>query len=304
MGSMEGKVVLITGAARGQGRSHAIRLAEAGADIIATDICAPIPLVRYPMADSEDLAETVREVEKRGRRCLAYEADSRDAARMRDVLADAVRTLCRLDTVVVNHGINVPHQPTDDGVDDVWDVVIDVQLTSVWRTISASLDHLTENGGSIVVTSSAAGLIGISGNMAYAAAKHGLIGLVKALAQDLGRYNIRVNAVCPGTVNTMLTFNEHNLGMFMPGRDDAGYSDMDWALEALNILPVRWVDAEAISEAVLYLSADSGKFVTGIALPVDAGMSTQAPGVNAVIGKRLYELGQAAGQDWFRPARA
>jgi len=301
MGKMEGKVVLITGAARGQGRSHAIRLAEEGADIIATDICAQIPLVRYELPDSGDLAETVREVEARGRRCLAFEADARDGARMREVVAEAVGELGRLDTVVVNHGIVIPHSPEDEDCDRIWDTVVDVLLTAAWRTVTASIPHLRDEGGSIVVIGSAASLMGVYGNASYVAAKHGLIGMVKALAQDLARYSIRVNAVCPGTVNTPLTLNDYSLSTFLPGKPDATFADMEWPLRAFNLLPVPWVESEAISEAVLFLSSDSGKYITGIALPVDAGMTTQAPGISPVIGQRLAELAHAADADWFRP---
>ena len=295
MAQMEHRVALITGAARGQGRSHALRLAGEGADIIAIDICSQMPLIAYPLGTADDLAETVREVEKLGRRCVSFTADARDAARMREVVAQAVEELGRLDTVVVNHGISIPTSVEDDAANDAWNTVIDTNLSAVWRTITATVPHLREHGGSILVTASAAGLIGMYGNPAYVAAKHGIIGLVKALAADLARYWIRVNAICPGNVPTTLLLNGDTLAAFFPGNPSAQYSDLEFPLSAMNLLATPWVETKAVSDAVLYLAAESGKYVTGIALPVDAGFTTQMPGINPLLGKRLAELAQAAG---------
>ena len=295
MGQMEHGVALITGAARGQGRSHALRLAGEGADIIAIDICSPVPLIAYPLGTADDLAETVHEVEKLGRRCVSFEADARDAARMREVVAQGVGELGRLDTVVVNHGISIPTSVEDDAANDAWNTVIDTNLSAVWRTITATVPHLREHGGSILVTASAAGLIGMYGNPAYVAAKHGIIGLVKALAADLARYWIRVNAICSGNVPTTLLLNEDTLAAFFPDNPGAQYSDLDFPLSAMNLLATPWVETKAVSDAVLYLAAESGKYITGIALPVDAGFTTQMPGINPLLGKRLAELVQAVG---------
>jgi SDR family mycofactocin-dependent oxidoreductase len=290
MGQLEGRVALITGAARGQGRSHAIRLAEEGADIIAIDICSDIPLVRYPMGTADELAETVKMVETLGRRCVSFEADARDSQRMREVVTAGVSELGRLDTVVINHGINLPHTVEDDDAIAVWDTVVGVNFTSVWYTAAACIPHMREAGGSITITGSAASLIAVYGNAAYTSAKHGLIGLVKSLALDLAKYWIRVNAVCPGNVPTTLVLNPSILEVFMPGNPDATYKDMEPGLEALSVLPTPWVQPQVISDAVLFLAAETGKYITGIALPLDAGFTIQQPGMNPTLGKQFAEL--------------
>jgi (+)-trans-carveol dehydrogenase len=292
MGQMEGRVVLITGAARGQGRSHAVRLAQEGADIIAIDICSDIPLVRYPMGTSEELAETVQLVEKLGRRCVSYEADARDAERMREVVAEGVSELGRLDTVVINHGINLPHTVEDDDAIAVWDTLIGVNFASYWYTAAACIPHMRDEGGSITMTGSAASLIAVYGNPAYTSAKHGLIGLVKSLALDLAKYWIRVNAVCPGNVPTTLVLNQACLDVFRPGDPNATYEDMEPGLAALSPLSVPWVQPEVISDAILFLAAETGKYITGIALPLDAGFTIQQPGMNPTLGKQFAELSQ------------
>ena len=293
MGLMEGRVALVTGAARGQGRSHAIRLAREGADIIAIDIAADIPKVRYPMGSPDELAETARAIEALDRRVVSYQVDARDAAKVREAVAEGVARLGgRLDTAVINHGINLAHTIEDADAIEVWDLVVGVNFSSAWYVAAAAVPFMKDSGGAIVITGSAASLIGVYGNAAYTAAKHGLIGLVKALALDLSAYSIRVNAVCPGTVPTMLTLNQMSLDVFFPGNPDATYDDMKPALEALNLLPQPWVEVDAISDAVLFLAADSGRSITGIALPVDAGFTTQQPGMNPKLGKQFAELSQ------------
>jgi (+)-trans-carveol dehydrogenase len=294
MGQMEGRVVLITGAARGQGRSHAIRFAEEGADIVAIDICSQLPHVMYPMATAEDLAQTVREVEKLDRRCLAYEADAGDGPRMRQIVAQAFGEFKRLDTVIVNHGIARPHAVDDEDTDLVWDTVIEANLSAVWRTVSATVPYLKKEGGSILITGSAASLIGVYNNAAYTSAKHALVGLVKSLAADLSTSWIRVNLVCPTNVPTTLMLNEFNLKRFVPDKPDATFKDMEFPLTAVNQLPVPWIEPRVVSDAMLYLAADTGRYITGISLPVDAGMSTQPPGITHLLGQRLAELAQAA----------
>jgi (+)-trans-carveol dehydrogenase len=299
---MDGRAVLITGAARGQGRSHAIRFAEEGADIIATDICSQIPHVRYPMGNAEDLAETVREVEKLDRRCLAFQADARDSARMREVVAQAVGELGRLDTVIINHGIARPHTTDDEDTDLVFDTLVETNLSSVWRTATATVPYLKENGGSIQITGSAASLVGIYNNAGYTAAKHALVGLVRCLAADLSPHWIRVNLVCPTNVPTPLILNESNLARFVPGKPDATYKDMEYTLTTLNQLRIPWVEPRVISDAMLFLAADTGKYITGITLPVDAGMTSQPPGITHFLGQRLAELAQAAGTSVAPPS--
>jgi len=295
MGLMDGKVVLITGAARGQGRSHAVRFAEEGADVIALDICSEIPHVKYPLATAEDLAETVNQVEKLDRRCLAFEADARDSARMHEVVSQAVSELGRLDTVIANHGIARPHMIEDEDTDAVFDTLIATNLSAVWRTVTATVPHIHADGGSILVTGSAASLVGIYNNAGYTAAKHGLVGLVKCLAADLAPRWIRVNLVCPTNVPTPLILNESNLSRWVPDNPEATFEDMKFPLTSVNQLPIPWIEPRVVSDAMLYLASETGRYITGITLPVDAGMSTQPPGITHFVGQRLAELAQAAG---------
>jgi (+)-trans-carveol dehydrogenase len=292
MGTMSGKVVLITGGARGQGRSHAVRMAEAGADVILTDICEDFELVDYDGSTPEDMVETVALVEKTGQRCLSFQADARDAARMRTVVDEAVAELGRLDTVIINHGISSRHGVESANADEIWDLIVDINLTSVFKVVRAVVPHMKENGGTILVTASAAALVPLYGNTAYAAAKHGLIGLVKTLAAELGDYWIRVNAICPTAVNTPLFMNEAHIRAFCGDDPSKTYEDMKWPSQSLNLLPVPWIEPEVVSSAMLYLASDEAKFITGVALPVDAGMTSQPPGVTPFIGKRLWELSQ------------
>ncbi|MGK5112479.1 mycofactocin-coupled SDR family oxidoreductase [Geodermatophilus sp. CPCC 205506] len=289
---MSGKVVLITGGARGQGRSHAVRMAEEGADIIVTDVCEQLPFVDYDMSTREDLAETVALVEKSGRTCLSYEADARDVSRMREVVNEAVAQLGRLDTVIINHGISTRHDVHSEDADEIWDLIIDTNLSAVFKTVRATVPHMLENGGSIIVTASAAGLVPLFGNTAYAAAKHGVIGLVRTLAAELGPKWIRVNAVCPTAVATPLFLNDAHIKAFCGTDPDKTIEDMKWPAQTLNLLPVPWIEADAVSEAMLYLASDAAKYVTGVALPVDAGMTAQPPGITPFIGQRLWELSQ------------
>lgn len=291
MGKMEGKVALITGGARGQGRAHAVRLAEEGADIILTDICEQIEGVHYPLGTESDLAETTKLVEELGRRCLSYQADARDVDRMREVADDAVSQLGRLDTVVINHGIGLPHGTDPDSV-EIWDTVIATNLSAVWRTIVATLPHIKAHGegGSIIVTGSAASLVAIFNNAAYTSAKHGLIGLVKSLAADLARDWIRVNAILPTNVNTTLFVNDYNMHRFCPDKENPTIDDMRFTAQSLNLQPIPWIEPEDVAHSVLYLASDDSKYVTGIALPVDAGMTIQPPGITPHLGARIGEL--------------
>ncbi|RZL84706.1 MAG: NAD(P)-dependent oxidoreductase [Rhodococcus sp. (in: high G+C Gram-positive bacteria)] len=297
MGKMDGKVALITGGARGQGRAHAIRLAEEGADIIITDIAEQIDGVHYPLADDADLAETTKLVEEVGRRCLSFKADARDAKRMQEVTDQAVAELGRLDTVVINHGIGLPHGTDRDSV-DIWDTVIATNLSAVWRTVVATIPHLKAHGdgGSIIVTGSAASLVAIFNNAAYTAAKHGLIGLVKCLAADLAQDWIRVNAILPTNVNTKLFVNDYNLKRFAPAKANPTIDDMKFAAQSLNLQPIPWIEPEDVAHSVLFLASDEAKYITGIALPVDAGMTTQPPGITPHMGARIGELEYLLGQ--------
>jgi SDR family mycofactocin-dependent oxidoreductase len=280
MGQLDGKVAFITGAARGQGRSHAIRLAQEGADIIAVDICAQIDTVNYPMSSLEDLKETARQVEALDRRIVTRQADVRDARQLKDAVAAGVAELGRLDIVCANAGIfciDVEAQPSDpERREAIWRDTIDTNLTGVWHTLETTVPILIEQGrgGAIIITSSTAGLKGSTYNdlplTAYVAAKHGLTGLMRGYAKDLAPYSIRVNTVHPTGVHTMMPENET-----MAKRIE---KDPDLIKVMANALPVDAVDPVDISNAVLYLAADSGRYVTGVALSVDAGFNVVAGG--------------------------
>jgi SDR family mycofactocin-dependent oxidoreductase len=267
MGKLDGKVAFITGAARGQGRSHAVRLAQEGADIIAVDICAQIATVPYPMATPEDLEQTVKEVEAEGQRIVARQADVRDPTSLRQAYQAGTGELGPVDIVLANAGIG-PSSP--EPTDDDWHDVIAVNLTGVYNTVRVAIPDMIERGkgGAIVLTSSTGGLIGVgsnaSGMLGYTAAKHGVIGLMRSWANYLAPYNIRVNSVAPTGVRTPMTANDHLQKLL---EREPGI-----AQGMTNALPVDMVESIDISNAIVYLVSDDGRFVTGITLPVDAGM--------------------------------
>lgn len=270
-GRASGKVALVTGAARGQGRSHAIRLAEEGADIIAVDICAQIASVPYPMATPEDLHMTVKEVEARGQRIVAYTADVRDHDQLTAAIDDGVSKLGRLDIVCGNAGIS-SFGPTADIREDEWQDVIDVNQTGLWHTAKASIPHLrAAGGGSIIFTISSAGTVVYPGTGHYASSKHGAVGLMRALALELGPDHIRVNGIMPTQVNTPMLQNEFVWKLFCPDIESPTIEDFAPVSQTMNVLPVAWVEPEDISNAVVFLSSAEGRFITGITLPVDAG---------------------------------
>ena len=273
-GRLAGKVAFITGAARGQGRSHAVRFAEEGADIVAIDICEQIDTVATPLATRDDLDETVNLVEKAGGRIAAAVADVRDLAGLRDALAAGERQLGKgVDIVVANAGIFPVGGPGSDP-DRVFRDVIDVNLIGVWNTISAAAPGMIERarGGSIVLTSSTQGLTGRGGDghpglTGYAASKHGVVGLMRATANWLAPHNIRVNTVHPTGVNTMMVVNEH-VGEFVATHPAA-------VAAVTNALPVEMIDPVDVSNAMVFLASDESRYVTGVTLPVDAGMTVR-----------------------------
>ncbi|WP_322747044.1 MULTISPECIES: mycofactocin-coupled SDR family oxidoreductase [unclassified Frankia] len=273
MGKLDGRVALITGAARGQGRAHAVALAGEGADIIATDLCADIPVCDYPLATLEDLAETGRLVEKLGRRVVAHQVDVRDAPAMRAAVDSGVATLGRLDIVVANAAIApIGADPRHDP-DELWAATLDTNLTGVWNTLAPAIPHLVAGarGGAIVLTSSTAGLKGIVngsvGATAYTASKHGVVGIMRALALELAPHSIRVNTVHPTGVNTPMIRNEHIERHLQQGPERGA--------SMANPLPVPALEPEDIADAVLWLVSDAAKYVTGVALPVDAGFTAK-----------------------------
>jgi SDR family mycofactocin-dependent oxidoreductase len=271
-GKLEGKVAFITGAARGQGRSHAITLAREGADIIAVDICAQVGSVPYPMATPQDLDQTVKEVETLDRRIVATDADVRDYDALKSALDDGVAQLGRLDIVSANAGI-VSYGRVEELPEQTWRDVIDVNLTGEWHAAKAAIPHLRAGGrgGSIILTSSDAGLKALQNLAHYVAAKHGVIGLMRTLALELAPDFIRVNALAPTSVNTPMIMNEPTYRVFRPDLDNPTAEDMTGPATAVNVLPIPWVEPVDISNAVLWLASDESRYVTGITLPVDAG---------------------------------
>lgn len=274
-GRVEGKVAFITGAARGQGRSHAVRLAQEGADIIAVDLCADLPGMGYPGATAEDLAETVSQVEALDRRIVATQADVRDYEALRRALDDGVTQLGRLDIVAANAGIGSLAYAAQDIGEDTWQNMIDTNLTGVWHTAKAATSHLISggNGGAIVITSSAAGLKGYPNIAHYAAAKHGLVGLMRTLAAELGPYNVRVTSIHPTQVATQMILNEATYRLFVPDKDEPTEEDFRAASQQMHMLPIPWVEPVDISNALLFLASDEGRYITAVALPVDAGVT-------------------------------
>jgi (+)-trans-carveol dehydrogenase len=269
MGRVDGKVAFITGAARGQGRSHAERLAAEGANIIAVDICEQLD-VPYAMSTPDDLAETVRIVEGLGRRIVARQADVRDQSALDGAVADGVRELGRLDIVIANAGI-CSFGPAEELTEESWLGLMDINLNGCWRTAKAAIPNLND-GGSIILTSSAAGLRGYAGLSHYVTAKHGLIGLMRALAHELGPRGIRVNCVNPTQVETDMLMNEGTYDMFRPDLDrHATKDEFADASQSGMLIPVPWVQSSDVTDAVLFLASDDSRFVTALALPVDAG---------------------------------
>jgi (+)-trans-carveol dehydrogenase len=271
-GRVEGKVAFITGAARGQGRSHAITLAREGADIIAVDLCAQIGTVPYPMATPEDLAQTVKEVEAAGRRIVATVADVRDYDALKEALDDGVAQLGRLDIVSANAGI-VSYGTLAELPEQTWQDMIDVNLTGEWHAAKAAIPHLRAGGrgGSMILTSSELGLRAQPNTGHYTAAKHGVVGLMRTLALELAPDFIRVNSIHPTTVNTPMVMNSATYRLFRPDLENPTADDMAEASRAVNALPIPWVEPADISNAVLWLASDESRYVTGITLPVDAG---------------------------------
>ncbi|SNS13158.1 (+)-trans-carveol dehydrogenase [Geodermatophilus saharensis] len=272
MGRLEGKVVFVTGAARGQGRSHAVHLAREGADVIAVDVCRQVETVPYPTAAPEDLAETVRQVEALDRRIVAAEVDVRDLAALTKVVDDGVAELGRLDIVLANAGISTP-APTLEMDEETWQTMIDVNLTGVWKTLRASVPHVVAGGrgGSVVITSSLAAIYANPNTAHYSAAKAGLVMLAKVMAKELAPHRIRVNTIHPTTVATDMILNDATYRLFRPDLEAPTRADFEEAALTLNALPVPALEAADISNAVLYLVSDDGRYVTGTTHVVDAG---------------------------------
>jgi SDR family mycofactocin-dependent oxidoreductase len=263
-GRVEGKVALVTGAGRGQGRSHALRLAQEGADIIAVDIAAELPFIRYPQPTPEDLTETVRQVEALDRRIVSVVQDVRDQAALKNIVDSAVAELGGLDIVVANAGVSV-NLPWDQYTPEVWDFIIGVNLTGVWNTIMTTTPHLIERGGgSIILTSSAAGIKALPFLTPYTASKHGVVGLMRGFALELAQHHIRVNTIHPTGVQTPMAQMEADFGAMLESNPRIGPTLM-------NMLPIDITEPVDQSNAVLFLASDEARYITSVELPVDAG---------------------------------
>jgi SDR family mycofactocin-dependent oxidoreductase len=271
---MTGRVALVTGAARGQGRSHAIALAAAGADVIITDLDGTVPTVDYPLASPTDLMDVCNTIKGLGRRVHSAFVDVRDADGMAEAVAEGVRQFGRLDAVVANAGILGTPAPSWELAPDQWRTLIDVNLTGVWTTFRAAIPPMIEagNGGSLVAISSIAGLRGIPHCSHYVAAKHGVVGLVGSLANELAKYQIRANTLHPTNVRTPMIDNPFSAKIFRPDLDAPTLEDADQVLRRINLLEMPWIDATDVTDAVMWLVSDESKRVTGAAIPVDAGM--------------------------------
>jgi (+)-trans-carveol dehydrogenase len=273
-GRVEGKVAFITGAAHGQGRSHAVRLAEEGADIIAIDVCKPIvensPI---PPATPEELAETAELVKARNRRIFTAEVDVRDYDALKAAVDAGVEELGRLDIIVANAGIGNGGDTLDQCSEHDWQEMIDINLSGVWKTVKAGVPHLISggNGGSIILTSSVGGLKAYPHCGNYVAAKHGVVGIMRSFAVELGHQNIRVNTVHPTHVSTGMIMNEGTWKMFRPDLENPGPDDMAPICQLFHTLPIPWVEPIDISNAVLFFASDEARYITGVTLPVDAG---------------------------------
>ncbi len=271
MGRLDGKVALITGGARGQGRSHAVTFAREGADIIVCDLVSQIETVPYTMSNPDDLAETVKLVEEQDQRCIAMEADVRDTAQLQAVVERALAEFGQIDILLANAGIVAP-VPLVDISDAQWSDMIDTDLAGVFKSIRAVAPHMIERrSGRIIATSSMVGKTGVPGLAHYVAAKWGVIGLVKSAALEFGQYGITVNAVCPTNVDTMMIQNPAMYALFAPGVTNPTREDVVPGFTALNALPVPWVEVQDISEGMLYLAAESGRYITGETLTIAAG---------------------------------
>ena len=266
MGALQGRVAFITGAARGQGRAHAVKLSAEGADIIAIDICGQIASVPYPMATPDDLAHTAELVERNGSRIVARHADVRDRDGLSAALAEGIGELGRLDIVIANAGI----APLTG--EHAWNDVIEVNLTGVYHTVDVAMRPLNKqaDGGAIVLTSSVAGLVGIgapiAGSLGYTAAKHGIVGLMRAYANFLAPYSIRVNSVHPAGVDTPMIDNDFTRSWL-----DRTTQQPQGGPDLSNALPVATLQPEYVANAAYWLVSDAARYVTGVALPVDAG---------------------------------
>ena len=278
-GRLVGKVAFITGIARGQGRSHAIRLAEEGADIIGLDRCAPVETMGYDLGTEDEMAETAAMVEKLGRRILARKVDVRDRAGVAALLDDGVAEFGRLDIVVANAGISPPAVALWRITPEQWDDVIGINLTGVFNTLALSVPHMrrARNGGSVVVISSGAALNSVPNLSDYVATKTAVIGLAQSLANQVAHDQIRVNVIAPGTVNTpMVTANVQQFRLFRPDLAEPQVADVEEGFARSMPMGLAWIEPSQISDAVVFLCSEDARYITGVVLPVDQGSANRS----------------------------
>jgi SDR family mycofactocin-dependent oxidoreductase len=274
MDRLQGKVALITGAARGIGRAQAVRFAQEGADIIALDICGPVDTVVTPPATRADLDETVELVAEAGGRVVAEVVDVRDTEAVQGATDRGVEQLGGLDVVCATAGITSRGLATELS-ENAWQTMLDINLTGVWRTCRATAPHLIERGaGSMILISSIAGLRGLVGVAHYTSAKHGVVGLMRSLANELAPHNIRVNTVHPTNVDTPMIQNDHVRAAFRPDLEHVTREQFAESACSMNMLAIPWVEAVDVANACLFLASDEARYITSVSLPVDAG-STQ-----------------------------
>ncbi|MCX2934890.1 mycofactocin-coupled SDR family oxidoreductase [Mycobacterium sp. CVI_P3] len=272
-GRVEGKVAFITGAARGQGRSHAVRLAEEGADIIAVDICGPVEASSADPSTPEDLAHTADLVKALDRRIVTAEADVRDYGALKAAVDAGVDQLGRLDIVVANAGVAQSAPSLAETDEELWQATLDINLGGVWKTVKAAVPHLLAGGrgGSVILTSSVAGLKPFPTMGHYSVTKTGILGLMRTFAVELGQNMIRVNSVHPSHTNTPMIMHERLYRDFRPDLENPGPEDIIGICQTFHTLPIPWVEPEDVSNAVVFLASDESRYITGVALPVDAG---------------------------------
>lgn len=277
MGRLDGKVVLISGVARSQGRSHALRFAEEGAHVIGFDLLGEIKGSPSAPSTQADMDETVRQVEALDRRIIATKADVRDYAAVKAAVDDGVAQLGRLDVVLGNAGVFTAPSFAEDMEDDIFMDTLDINVAGVWRTAKAAIPHLKKNesGGSIILTSSVAGLMGYPNFAHYVASKHAVVGLMRTLALELAPHHIRVNSVHPGSVNTVMVTNDTIAKLFRPDLENPTAADFAEVAKQMNPMGIEMLESYDISNAMVFLASDEARYITGVTLPVDAGTMVQ-----------------------------
>lgn len=269
------RIALITGGARGQGRAHALALAELGADIVICDRCADSPVLAYPLATPADMEETARLVEERGRRCLALQADTGDRAAMDAVVARGMAEFGRIDIAIANAGVSAA-APIPQIAGELWEEVISSNLTGVFNTIAAVTPHMVATGyGRIVTISSMMGRSAAPGMTAYSAAKWGVIGVTKAAALELAPHGITANVVAPGNISTPMVHNDALYARMRPDLDHPGREDVESVFASLHAQPVPFLEPEEVTRAVLFLADEKSAHLTGTVIPVDAGSAAR-----------------------------